>query len=145
MAEISRERSERRKIRVLVAGIALDSYLGAAAADYPAITRRLPEGKLLASLGLFPRCHPDAKRNAWEEGSWAGGKRAAEFALDLASGPAASASAVTLQAELAQNSPETLRGVLARAQAGGYLFARKFSRSCDRMLAIEMARGWPAR
>lgn len=62
-----------------------------------------------------------------------------------ASGPAASASAVTLQAELAQNSPETLRGVLARAQAGGYLFARKFSRSCDRMLAIEMARGWPAR
>ena len=79
-----------------------------------------------------------------EEGSWAGGKRAAEFALDLASGPAASASAVTLQAELAQNSPETLRGVLARAQDGGYLFARKFSRSCDRMLAIEMARGWPA-
>ena len=78
-------------------------------------------------------------------GSWPGGKRAAEFALDLASGPAASASAVTLQAELAQNSPETLRGVLARAQAGGYLFARKFSRSCDRMLAIEMARGWPAR
>ena len=73
------------------------------------------------------------------------GKRAAEFALDLASGPAASASAVTLQAELAQNSPETLRGVLARAQADGYLFARKFSRSCDRMLAIEMARGWPAR
>ena len=56
-----------------------------------------------------------------------------------------SASAVTLQAELAQNSPETLRGVLARAQAGGNLFARKFSRSCDRMLAIEMARGWPAR
>ena len=56
-----------------------------------------------------------------------------------------SASAVTLQAELAQNSPETLRGVLARAQAGHYLFARKFSRSCDRMLAIEMARGWPAR
>ena len=91
------------------------------------------------------RASPDAKRNAWEEGSWPGGKRAAEFALDLASGPAASASAVTLQAELAQNSPETLRGVLARAQAGGYLFARKFSRSCDRMLAIEMARGWPAR
>ena len=91
------------------------------------------------------RASPDAKRNAWEEGSWPGGKRAAEFALDLASGPAASASAVTLQAELAQNSPETLRGVLARAQAGGYFFARKFSRSCDRMLAIEMARGWPAR
>ena len=75
----------------------------------------------------------------------AGGPRAAGFALDLASGPAASASAVTLQAELAQNSPETLRGVLARAQAGGFFFARKFSRSCDRMLAIEMAHGWPAR
>ena len=60
---------------------------------------------------------------------------------------AASASARDAHAAraLAQsNSPETLRGVLARAQAGGRLFARKFSprlarrRPCDRMLAIEM-------
>ena len=57
--------------------------------------------------------------NAWEEGSWAGGS-GAEFALDLASGPAASASAVTLQAELAQNSPRRSAAQLARAQAGGY-------------------------
>ena len=48
---------------------------------------------------------------------------------------------MNLQAELAQNSPDTLRRVLRDGRAGKYLFARKFGRSCDRMLAIEMARG----